>query len=207
MKFFARSLSVLALLGVASLANAQTLAFDHTGSDSAIGGSTSTVGYTFTVNSPITVTDLSVYSGFGLGSASFPIGVWDSTNSLIATTTVTTATPGVTYASANGGNFIGNAIAPLNLGVGNYTIGVFLGDANDTVALFGTILANPSVTYGEAAIAPSAGLVQPTTFGSGAGLFGPTFRFRGGTPVPEPGSVALLVGAGIGGVMLRRRKK
>ena len=28
-----------------------------------------------------------------------------------------------------------------------------------------------------------------------------------GTPVPEPGSVALLVGAGIGGMMLRRRKK
>ena len=30
---------------------------------------------------------------------------------------------------------------------------------------------------------------------------------NGGTPVPEPGSVALLVGAGIGGVTLRRRKK
>ena len=30
---------------------------------------------------------------------------------------------------------------------------------------------------------------------------------NGGTPVPEPGSMALLVGAGIGGVMLRRRKK
>lgn len=29
----------------------------------------------------------------------------------------------------------------------------------------------------------------------------------GGAAVPEPGSVALLVGAGIGGVMLRRRKK
>lgn len=206
MKSLTRSLSVLAPLGVASLANAQTLAFDHTGSGSAIASSAGTAGYTFTVNSPITVTDLSVYSGFGLISASFPIGVWDSTNLLIATTTVTTATPGVTYASANGGNFIGNAIAPLNLGVGSYTIGAFYGDTNDTAAFFGTILANPSVTYGDVAIAISAGLVQPTSLFPEVSLFGPTFRFQSGTSVPEPGSMALLVGAGIGGVMLRRRK-
>ena len=50
--------------------------------------------------------------------------------------------------------------------------------------------------------------------GTGAAtLIGNTgFRFEGlaisaPTAVPEPGSVALLVGAGIGGVMLRRRKK
>ena len=30
---------------------------------------------------------------------------------------------------------------------------------------------------------------------------------NGGTPVPEPGSVALLVGAGIGGMILKRRRK
>ncbi len=50
--------------------------------------------------------------------------------------------------------------------------------------------------------------ILATNGGNGNAMQMTVFRPAGGTPVPEPGSIALLVGmASISGIMLRRRKK
>lgn len=203
MKLMAFSLSLVALFGIASAATAQ-LAFDQTGGVPVVYGDTVTAGYTFNVITPLVVTELEMYAGFGLQSAAIPVGIWDNGGTLLTSAPISTTVPATTTPSANGGSFFGMPVIPITLTPGSYTIGA-LGAGSDTIAVGGTIIADPAVTYGSAAAVTAASLTRPQVIASGIGTIGPSFKF---TVVPEPGSVALLIGmTGVSGVMLRRNRK
>lgn len=204
MKRMAFSLSLVALLGMASAAANAQLAFDQTGGLPVVYGDTVTVGYTFDVNTPLMVTELETYAGFGFQSAAIPVGIWDNSGMLLTSAVISTSAPATTTLSADGGSFFGTPIAPLTLAPGTYTIGA-LGDGSDTIAVGGTLIADPAVTYGNAAFVTAASLTQPHASALSIATLGPSFKF---TVVPEPGSVALLIGtAGVSGMMLRRKRR
>ena len=204
MKLMAFSLSLVALLGIASVANAQ-LAFDQTDGVPVIYGDTITAGYTFDVTTPLTVTELEMYADFGFQSAVIPVGIWDNSGTLLTSASISTTVPATITPSANGGSFFGVTITPITLTPGTtYTIGAF-GDGNDTIAVAGTIIADPAVRYGNSAVVAAASLTKPYATALSIAAVGPSFKF---TTVPEPGSVALLIGmASLGGMMLRRKRK
>ena len=206
MKSLVRHLSALALLSITSIANAQ-LTFDSPGGTLVPSGTSGSAGYTFNVLSPFTIDALLVYTGGGFASPTVPIGLWNSTNTLIATTTVTLTTPEVTVDSAGGGNFLGNSIAPLTLATGTYTLAMYVSGVND-YALFGnTLITDARVSYGSYAGSISTSLELPPPIAVDLLFLGPSLRIQQTADVPEPGAVALFVGASFCSFVLKRRRK
>lgn len=202
MKSMALSLSFAALLGIASAANAQ-LAFDQTGGVPVIYGDAGTVGYTFDVHTSLMVTELEMYVDFGFQSDTFPVGIWDNSGTLLTSAAISTSAPAATTPSANGGSFFGLPITPVILTPGTYTIGAF-GNGSDTIAVGGTIIADPAVTYGNAAFITAGSLTQPHVSALSIATIGPSFKF---TAVPEPGTVAFCLSMiATGSVIIRRHR-
>ena len=211
--FSRRALALFACALLASVARPTAahaqLAFDVTGGVMRVASVPGTVGYTFNVLTPVFVTELDAYVGFGFTSPTIPVGIFDSAGNLLTSAPISVSSPDATTPSANGGNFVGATLSPLALPVGTYTIAEFVGKGSDTASIGGSIIADPAVSYGHAVATRtgSASLVYPmNNYGAGA-YFGPSFKF---TPAatPEPGSIALLIGMGVTGAgVLRRRRK
>lgn len=188
MKLIARSLSVLALLGVAAVANAQLIYNDTT-----VGHSTwqrpvagnppvppaSGVGTAVRYQAePFYVTLTGSYNMLSVGTV--PIN-WDNYLFLYHTN-FTSALPFSNVIIGNDDNpTIGSSgFNGVNLTAGTQYYLVTTGFSNSDMGAFTNTISGPSTAI--------RGLV--------------------GSAVPEPGSIALLVGmAGMGGMMLRRRKK
>jgi hypothetical protein len=212
LKLLARSLSLAALLSIASVANAQvfseTTDAGTTAATAAIvpSGTTSIAGtlgirfdldlYAFQIdtagsidiigtNSPGIDDNLLLFdaSGFGIGASDDQGGGLDSRITI-------NLSPGLYY-----------------VGYGDNNIAAFDSNNNeifDNDHGDGNGVLNPPRTT------PFAYIAQE--FAGSGGDTGPyTITFSrptgGGTPVPEPGSIALLIGAGLGGLMLKRRRK
>ena len=151
------------------------LLLDFTGGDEIhfVGGPI-TAGWEFSVSAPLFASGLGYFDiGADGFAASHPVGLWTSAGVLLTSTTVTSASPLVSSASAAGDWRFG-PIAPILLAPGNYVVGgeVFSPDT-DGVIVDATALA----------LAPGAAFVEDRATGAGAGFGFPTIT----TPFADNG--------------------
>jgi hypothetical protein len=175
--------------------------------DSYYSGSTAVVGYSITVNSPISVTDLEFYNlgGGGLGGSA-QVGIWSNTGTLLAQTVI----PAGTAAPILGGFRYEPLANPISLLQGDtYYVGGRASSTDSTMTNIPNVTFAPEITYNDGQFGPNGSFSFPSTAAGGnassAGAFGGSFLFE---PIPEPGELGLLILAGTGlGFACRRRRK
>lgn len=164
------------------------------------------LGYEFTVNSAINVTHLGFFdyeeNGFG---TSHDVGIYTSTGTLLASTTVTSADPIENL-------FRYHALSSsLALAAGQNYVIVGTTGADDYVWDQPTFSTAPEITFVKNMYILSSVLAFPDTTDPSIsnGYFGPNFKFENAGPVvPEPsalisGAIAGLIGLGVA----RRRRR
>jgi hypothetical protein len=195
-----------AVLGAAAAAHAGTPAMSYSNNTGeSLGNPPFTLGWEFTVNTPVTVDGLGVFDDSLDGLAeSHDVGLWNSTGTLLTSTTVLAGT-----ADPLIGNFRYADIAPLTLQAGTYVIGAtWLSGADNNVFTTdgGVVTTIPQITFDAAAYTGGSTLADPTSIvAASEGYFGPNLLV---TPVPEPATWAMmLVGFGGMGAAMRGRRK
>lgn len=161
------------------------------------------LGFLFTVNSAINVTQLGFYDAGDNGlTEQHQVGIYSLGGTLLTSTTVSNSDPLDSH-------FRYNSIAPLSLAAGQqYVIAATTG--SELYTYDPTALATPSeITYVGSRFLQSSTLVFPDGFNDEKGYFGPNFKFEnGGGAVPEPSALisaatASLIGLGV----VRRRRR
>lgn len=173
---------LFAVLAIAAAANGQAITGFTGGSAYNIyhGGSTGdAIGYRFTVNEQISVTDFGVWNADQTGGmdTDHPVGLWDDTQTLLADVVVTTAGTVV-------GDWIYTPVTPVVLNPGTtYTIAVvYYSDDQDYYISSATSMnTDPAVTWVNAVYPTtgSLGLTYPAmdSPATSKGRFGPNFLF------------------------------
>jgi hypothetical protein len=150
------------------------------------------VGWRFTVDSPVTVTGLGWYApNGGPVAVSHRVGLWDPSGSLLASALVPFGA-----GAALDGQFRTVEVTPLVLPPGvDYIVGGenFSGNP-DRLATNVTQTVDSSITYGHPTFsALGSGFTRPTSdSGATTGFYGPSFSVA---PAPEPSALTL---AGLG---------
>jgi hypothetical protein len=194
------------VVGSATVAQATSIGLDLL-SDTQIFGSFSlhNVGWQFTVIAPVTVDGLGVFDVNASGlSETHQVGLWNSSGSLLAQTTITSASTLVPSAS-NAGDWRFNDIAPIVLAPGTYVTSAFYATSADAVMANGTIATVPQISFLASRGSTEASFAEAGVSGvNEPGVFGADVRI---TAVPEPVTL-LLFGSGLAGLALtlRRRK-
>lgn len=155
-------------------------------------------GWSFIVNSPITVDGIGVWD-----EASLPLttdaetGLFDDTGTLLASADITNSSTPVPSASTDG-QWLFESIAPLTLAPGNYELGTLFFDAGPVAEVGAPFFPIPQITLVEGVVgSPDGGFQAPLT-AFGEPVFGPTLE-----TVPEPGLMWLL-GLGSAALLLSR---
>lgn len=172
------------------------------------GGGLYTLGFEFSVSSATSITQLGVYDNLSNGlTAPASIGLWDTSGNLL-----TSANIGVGEGTLDG-LFRYTTITPFALTAGtNYVIGAYTTDLASSLGTgqggVGTV--DPLVTiYWDrfSNFNSSFSFPSETNSNSGGAWLGANFQFAVAA-VPEPGTWAMmLVGFGIIGYGLRRRRQ
>lgn len=202
----------MAALAPSLLAEPFGQAFTGAATGSQLADGPFTIGWSFTVSSAITVSNLAVFQDNGVGLLeSHDVGIWDSLGNLIVSATVIPADPCI----ADQLGFQDWCIVGVNakLGPGTYTIGAVYNNLLDPLIFPGTLagegIANvngPGVTLIQNEYIAGGALMDPiNTTGDTMSYFGPNFTY-GTSTVPEPGTLVLLGSGLIGAVGLVRRK-
>lgn len=207
----ARTVALVATLALASTvaSAAAVTSFSGGGNFLGIDGSDQTVGWQFTVASPVdlTVTSLGFWDSTPadpLGQ-SHQVGIWTGDgSSLLGSVTVLTT-------SALSGAFRYEDVTPFTLTAGeSYLIGAAISSPfSDVYTVPATVTTDANITLtGSARNGTSAGFSAPTTVTAGNGRIGPNFEFTVGQvgQVPEP-SALLITLTGLGLMAAVRRPK
>jgi hypothetical protein len=164
---------------------ADTIAFSVSSSGSIRFAGDTTLGYAFTVSSPISVTSLGLFDFQNDGLAqSHAVTVWTSTGTQLLQVTIpagtgATLTDGFRYVS----------IAPFLLVPGTYTIGGFYGgDTDFSLDAASSITGASGLSYGGTRSAIGFTFPSGDAFVVPNSYFGPNFQFITGVGVPTPDS-------------------
>jgi hypothetical protein len=163
---------------------ADTIAFSVSSSGSIRFGGDTTLGYAFTVSSPISVTSLGLFDFQNDGLAqSHAVTVWTSTGTQLLQVTIpagtgTTLTNGFRYVST----------APFLLVPGTYTIGGFYAGSTDFSLDGASITGASGLSYGGTRSAIGFTFPSGDAFVVPNSYFGPNFQFITGVGVPTPDS-------------------
>jgi Domain of unknown function (DUF4082) len=159
-----------------------------------------TVGWQFTVNNAILVTDLGVWDGFrrfgGAGDGETPAGgglgeshtvtIWDANGNALAQATVPAGMAGTLvdvfrYVSLP---------SPVSLQPGTYTIGAYYAGNSatpDGAAFFADpINTAPEISYDASTYTFGNGSPMPGDFSDASGYFGPNFQFQNAADTTPP---------------------
>jgi hypothetical protein len=197
---------LVALVGFTGTAYGDVMALDMNVSSGTLYNTGDwSLGWSFTVNSPITVTSLDYYYPTGWTVANHDVGIYDSAGNPLMWATVTASDPPVGTAPWHE-----QSVIPYVLGTGTYYIAGETG--TDDYAFFppgdeANVWTIPQITFGQNWAAASDTLVFPEVYSWSTtwprAYFGPSFN------VPEPGFFAtfgaLMAGLGSGIFALRRR--
>jgi hypothetical protein len=200
--------AALMVLSLAGPASADIIALDFTGGTvTAISPVPTTIGWSFTANSNVTVTQLGFFDNTPATplSTSHAVGIWTNVGLLLGSSVVQTNSP-----ITNGFRYVPTIPFQLNAGQ-NYVIGALVLDPpdNDNAFISGvpgssplSTTTAPEISYGgsRSGIVSSNLMIPENLFP--VDFFGPNFQFSV-TPVPAPPAI-LLVGLGAGCVALRR---
>lgn len=167
----------------------------------------STVGWSFTLSGPATITSLGVYDYVGSGYANglvdaHPVDIWNSNGAVVAAATV----PAGTGTTSNAG-FRYVSIASVTLPAGTYTIGTFMPSQSDPIIRGATITTVPGVAYNGSRFIQADPIAYPPgdQYGSADSYFGPNFQATVVVPEPSAWMLVSLGATGAGLVALRRR--
>lgn len=165
-----------------------------------------TVGWFFTVNDPIVVTDLGFWDADQDGlDGRHEVGIWDTaTETLLASTFVQDGT-----ASPLVGEWRYESIPNLSLAPGDYVIGAYYhpsgGPVDNYISGASGIQTGSEITFTASAVDdnPAGGgpydFTYPRTQGAASGRFGPNFQY-----IPAPGALGVLA---LGGLVAARRRR
>jgi hypothetical protein len=171
-------------------------------------GAVQTVGWGFTVNQAVTVTDLYWYDPTQSFTKGFAVDIWTSAGSFVTgTSCVGFGCSGGSYDSADG--YWDTPITGVVLAPGTYVIGGLIAASDPIQDQIASFLTNdPRITYSEDLAIIVATLAMPTSSNGGQekGYFGPNFGVLGSTSVPEPGTFPLLGLSAASALMLFRRR-
>jgi hypothetical protein len=192
-----RSLLVAIALVTVGTTNSEAsqVALDFSGGSSYFAsqdsGSPYTIGWSFTTTQTFTLTGLGFWdeADHTLGF-SHDVGLWDSSQNLLASTTITSASTAV--ASAGPGQWLFNSTETVTLSAGTYFIGAtYLSTDNvDAYRYYPASVATISgLTFDAARYVYGPGLNFPGNFQGGNAYFGPNLEL---SSVPEPSSLVLL---------------
>ena len=162
-----------------------------------------TAGWSFTLSSNISVTELGAWDGNNSVAFGPPDGltsdqlitIWTSAGTLVTSATV----PAGSGTLVNDFRFV--SIAPTLLTAGSYVIGDYYSPTNSdpNAAISSTITTAPGVTYGQGL--DGVGNAFPTSPFAGGGIWGPNFQFvPAGVSTPDTGSTLYLLGLALAGL-------
>lgn len=202
-------LSLFSLVSLSALAQTPAVTFDNL-TGQMLGNPPFTLGFEFTANANVSVSALGLFddSQDGLNER-HELGLFNSGGTLLASTILGSGT-----ANPLTNQFRYASIAPVNLIAGqNYRIGGVYATGSDLL-LFPNDAVNfatdSQITFVGTRFAAGSSLADPTSgaAGNSPGYFGPNLLISPAAAVPEPGSIALLVGMSATGLLaLRRRRK
>ncbi len=203
--------ALLALAGATGAANAQAVQGFTGGTqfDSYWGGfvAADVVGWRFTVNEDVFVTDLGVWNqdaAVGLEglTSDHQVGIWDLDTGTLLVSGV--AGPSGTAIGAFTYTDVADTLLTTS---GNYVIGAMYAanDGDSYITEASSVTMDSAINFGGGVFPDAAdlGFVMPGQWSGGTsnGRFGPNFLFR---PVPAPGALAML---GLGGLAAARRRR
>jgi len=210
------------LLGAAGRARGGDLAFDFSTPNDGVPFTApfaATLGYSFTVNTTITVTALGIWDE---GGPTRPlvdphdVGLWTGAGNLLSTTTIPPGPPlpptSAVSSASSVGEWLFTPITPITLTPGDYVIGAqYQTNDDDRIRDVTSVLPIPAVTIGVPLGQESPTLTFPTGPNSDVaeGYFGPNITFSTPGSVPEPSTFVEAVIAGVSGLaygLVRKRQ-